>query len=170
MAIWHFDFFMVSESVLKERYGEVPLHLPDLCANDNGTALVEGDEEDVSFVDFFPNAEPVITAVGSLLPEMPSWDEDARMFGKSDGHKVELWHDLFLCRYDVRDQNIPFLECIIEIAQKLKCVMVSKQDGSVFPSDIESLMKEINTSTPSEFVRNPQKRLTRLGGLDDEIV
>ena len=160
MAVWQFDVFFVSRSLVLKRFGEIPTRITEFESSDNEVEVTESSE---SLLAIDVTSEVVVDAVSSLLPPMGSWSVDARMFGDSEGNKVELWEDLFLCRIDLRNLDRQFVSEILKLARSLDCVLVCKDNGRVLLPDDATLVAEISASRAQEFLSNPVLFLKKLG-------
>ena len=150
MAVWQFDFFLVSRAEIRRVFGNLPKRVPDLASISDDVDL---DVDVLTYLDFQPTSKADL--VSNLLPEMHSWSDEAQMFGTSDSDKIELWEDMFLVRVDLRDLSVRFLESVVQVALSLNCLIVCKESGNLLRPDFADLCNEIQNSPAAQFVRDP---------------
>ncbi len=164
MAVWQFDLSLLSRTSVLRRFGTIPLRISEFGAYDDDVDL-DDLMDSGSFVDFDTTSKAVVEKVLSILPPMASWTNDAKMFGKSEGNKVEIWNDFILCRIDLRNLDWKFVVDILDLARSLDCVLVCKDNGKVLEPEESTLAAEISVSRAKEFLSNPELFLRKLGNL-----
>lgn len=158
MAIWQFEFYLRPRSSVLKKHGLVP-------------AVLEEDRTIPEMLDFdidqeFPNywagiekAKPALSRINARLDPMPSWSEDAVMFGSPEGSKIEIWNDDFVCCVDATCNDIAHLAFCVEIAKELDCLISLKGNGEVLEPEFELLLDRFENSIARKFVMDPRKTL-----------
>ena len=168
MALWQFRLSCYPREALMALYGSVPNIMESEIALPGRAPMLVADN-DTSEFDFWASRDfhQTCDEVRSVLNEMKSWSKDARMFGSDDGDRIEVWDTFFHCHIDCRSLNIPFIEKLEAMLQKLNLVAYDGRTGNIVKNDCQSMLDAINGSISMRFVREPYKVLDCLSQQPD---
>ncbi|WP_236234135.1 hypothetical protein [Pseudomonas tohonis] len=154
MAIWHFRIYLVPTSGLLEVHGFIPLYLDEYKPHSVDSEFDENRE----FPDYWvgKGVSSLIRArVESRYPLSGSWSEEATMFGRDNGTRVELWTDDVVVSIDARETVVDELRFFAELAKDADCLVVLGQDGRVVEPSLERLRRIFEGSRAYRFTTNP---------------
>jgi hypothetical protein len=129
MALNQFDLNLFSHREVVQAFGEIP-----------ATIRWSVEDDRPSYLNFSPFSPEVVEAVSRILPEMNSWTDSAKMFGESNGNKIELWDDSIRVRIDMRWENQDFVEALVQLSVLLGCIIVCAEGGVVLEPNETSLV------------------------------
>lgn len=154
MAIWHFRIYLVPISGLLEVHGCIPLYLDEYKPHSVDSEFDENRE--------FPNywvgkgvSSLIRARVESRYPLSGSWSEEAAMFGRDNGTRVELWTDDVVVCVDARDAVVDELRFFSDLARDADCLIVLGQDGRVIGPSLERLTRLFEGSRAYRFITDP---------------
>ena len=104
--------------------------------------------------------------LGSLLGAEAAWGDEWEVYGHEDGNRIDVLRrgtaiEEVRLRLDVRILDINLLEALLDFVQRCGCVMVSP-DLHVIEPRLDSLCVELELSSASQFVRDPQAFLEQI--------
>lgn len=115
MAVWQFKLSLVPTQGIIAEHGSLVATLPEYGSTP-GRESLQGIEE-VEFVNYWQKAglsPAALHKLTQLLPPMPSWAPEARMFGDEEGDRIEVWEDDINCMIDLRTFSKDLLEAIVD--------------------------------------------------------
>lgn len=161
MAAWQFDFYLIPKINVLKIFNELPEVLDDYLPYDGKRELKEISEYP-NYWNGYEINEEIHDFFSLQLDAIESWDDEAKMYGESNGNKVEVWEDDILCRIDAREVNMKLLYRILEFAKAKSWVVVLKENGKVLEPNIFSLANYFRMSFSFKFCKEPEKTLKEM--------
>lgn len=164
MAVWHFKFSLVPTQGIIAEHGSLVTKLPEYGSTPGRETLQE--IEDAEYSNYWRKAglsPAALTRLTQLLPPMPSWVPDAKMFGEEEGNRIELWEDDINCMLDLRTFSKELLQAIVETASDAQCKLVLHGSGTVIEPDMQVVLERIVASDAYAFCAEPMKFLREKG-------
>lgn len=161
MAVWHFRIYLVPTSGLLKVYGCIPLSLDEYKPHSVDSEF----DENKQYPDYWmgEGVSPLIRSrVESRYPLSGSWSEEAAMFGRDNGTRVELWTDDVVVFVDAREAVVDELRFFSDLARDADCLIVLGQDGRVVGPSLERLTRLFEGSRAYRFIADP------VGALSDK--
>lgn len=161
MAVWQYDVSLLPRGGVIRHHGKVPDELPGYRAV---WCPEEGLEE--VYPNYWTGIEPpesLVRDLACLMPALRSWSEDAVMFGKEDGNKMEVWlGESLKFRFDMRNPDFKLLRAVVTFAQCHDLLWVSDTFGRPLLPDFEPVFQDLMTSDAYQFCLDPEAYLRSL--------
>ena len=153
MAAWHFEFALVPKEALLRSFPTVPRTLPEY----ESKVQDESFDETREFPNYWEGIDIAMRgqALFSILPEVQSWDTDARMFEDEAGNRIEIWSDDVNISLNLANYDRPMIEKLVTLVAEMDCLLVLAEDGSIHEPDFQSLSEKISNSRAARFLADP---------------
>jgi hypothetical protein len=153
MAIWQFKFALAPKNGIDRIHGNVASFLSEYQASEERSTT---DNEE--FPNYWEGQEigpEHLQRIANILPEAPSWSNEAKMFGIADGDRIEVWKDDLECALDLRSFSISHLQAILDFAVELDCKLVIHGSGEIVEPTLANVVEKIQASRAYAFCTNP---------------
>lgn len=166
MAIYQYHIELIPRQSIIRKSGKIPksIVIDHDSSKDMDGAVTENwwDERQILFADIEPYIDSFAKPVEWLKDS-----KDLKSYGDTAtndftiGLKDFMYIEELDCRIDLRELNLNFINHVLEIAQKLDCLLFDKK-GNLFEPTLPELIENIKQSNSFMFVTSPFDFLDKL--------
>lgn len=144
MAIWQYDIYLIPRTNLKNLYGEIPSHLDAQVFDEvewwRGHQVADDVKETIN---------RCLTPNENALPGCQEW-------GTQDGNRISIGFEgedisWIWIRVDVRSEYDSFVNCIIQLAKALDCLLLLNDELILIHPDQSNLFMNLRSSRASKL-------------------
>ena len=144
MAIWQYDLYLIPRTKVENLYGEIPSHLDAEVFDEvewwRGHQLADDVKESIN---------QCSTPNKNALPGCQEW-------GTHEGNRISMGFDgedisWIWVRVDVRSEYDSFVNCIIELAKDLDCLLLLNDDLILIHPDQSNVFMNLRSSRASKL-------------------
>lgn len=128
-------------------------------------AIWQADFEIIPSADGLPPDYAVRLA--RILPPARSWNQDLEMFGREDGHRIDVWSENgrpveITMRIDMRYPDQQLFEQLLNFVNESGCELHTENEDRV-GTELLAFLEALRSSPAFRFVNDPNGFIRRIG-------
>ena len=152
MAIWQYDFYMISKAELAEKLGGVPSRLTP---------------EEFKRCRFWHTCQPVQDFDARFTrwhEEIKAWNPELRWWGNEQSNRIDVWQKngrvtMIEFRIELRTLDLRFIQLLVDVARDSDCVLFSQHSREIVEPLREHLLEHLVRSNGAneiwDWLRDP---------------